>query len=261
MRLLRSVFFYIILFFSTMILGVSAVMGSFASRAWPTLMARLWGNVNLWAAGVKVDIRGLENINKHGPYIFVSNHQGWFDIFTALGKLPLRFSWLAKEELFKIPVLGLAMHKAGYIPIDRKDLRKALASMQRAAEVIGQGTSVFIFPEGTRSADGVIRDFKKGVFVLASKSQQPVVPVSISGSYRILPKDSWTIHPGEIRFSIGNPIQTAGIGSAGRDVLIEQVREAIRANLTFEEAGGDSKVEPEIKGADLHDGGSVCRDG
>src|SRR5208283_2013832 len=108
MRLLRSVFFYIILFFSTMILGIACVIGSFVSRGWPALVARTWGNVNLWASGVKVDIRGLENIDKHGPYIFASNHQGWFDIFAALGKLPIRFSWLAKAELFKVPILGVA---------------------------------------------------------------------------------------------------------------------------------------------------------
>jgi 1-acyl-sn-glycerol-3-phosphate acyltransferase len=260
MRLLHSVFFYIILFFSTIILGISIVIVSFVNPASTALLARLWGNVNLWAAGVKVNITGLENINHHGPYIFVSNHQGWFDIFAALGKLPLRFSWLAKQELFKIPVFGAAMHRAGYIPIDRKDHRKALNGLNRAAELIRQGTSVFIFPEGTRSPDGVIGDFKKGWFVLAAKSQQPVVPVSISGSYRILPKKTWTIHPGEIRFSIGNPIQTAGSTSRGRDLLMEQIREAIRTNLTSEEAGGGSEVEPEIKGADLHDGGSICRD-
>ena len=111
----------------------------------------MWGNVNLWAAGVKVTVTGLENIDGQGPYIFASNHQGWFDIFTALGKLPMRFSWLAKEELFKIVILGQAMYRIGYIPIDRKDHRKALASMNRAAQAIRQGTSVFIFPEGTRS--------------------------------------------------------------------------------------------------------------
>ena len=251
MRFLRSVFFYIIFFISTMVLGSSAVIGSFVSRGWPGLMAWLWGNTNLWAAGVKVNVKGLENINNRGPYIFVSNHQGWFDIFTALGKLPIHFSWLAKEELFKVLVLGRAMHRAGYIPIDRKDHRKALASMNRAAEVVRQGTSVFIFPEGTRSADGVIREFKKGGFILAAKSRQPIVPISISGSYRILPKNSWTIHPGEIRFSIGKPIQTAGRDGESRDLLMEQVREAIRANLTPEEAGGDSKVEPEIKNSDF----------
>lgn len=237
------------------------VIASFVNRVWPSLIARLWGNVNLWAAGVKVDVTGLENINNRGPYIFASNHQGWFNIFAALGKLPLSFSWIVKQELFKVPVLGTAMHKAGYIPIDRTDRRKALAGMDRAAELIRQGTSVFIFPEGTRSADGVIKDFKKGAFVLAAKSQQAVVPISISGSYLIFPKKSWTIYPGEIRFSIGNPIQSAGSDSRSRDLLMEQVRKAIRSNLTFEEAGGGPEIESERNKADLHQGGGVCRDG
>jgi 1-acyl-sn-glycerol-3-phosphate acyltransferase len=255
MRLLRSVFFYIILFLSTIILGTSIVIASFINKAWLSWVEKLWGNANLWAAGVKVNVTGLENINNQGPYIFVSNHQGWFDIFAAIGKLPFHFSWLAKKELFKLPVLGAAMYRAGYVPIDRSDHRKAMNSLNMAAEVIRRGTSIFIFPEGTRSADGIIRDFKKGWFVLAAKSQQPVVPISISGSYRILPKGSWTIHPGEIRFAIGNPIQTSDSDSSNRDLLLEQIREAVRANLTFEEAGGGSKVEPEIKRADLHDGG------
>ncbi len=258
MKLLRSVFFYIIFFFSTIILGISAIAGSFVSRAWAAAMARIWGNVNLWAAGVKVTVTGLENIDGQGPYIFASNHQGWFDIFAALGKLPVRFSWLAKEELFKMPILGQAMNKAGYIPIDRKDHRKALASMNRAAQAIRQGTSVFIFPEGTRSTDGVIRDFKKGGFVLAAKSQQPIVPISISGSYRILPKDSWTIHPGEIRLSISRPIRAGGSDSRNRDLLMKQVREAIRANLTLNEAGSDSENQPQTLKGDLHDGGNTC---
>ncbi len=222
---------------------------------------KLWGNLNLWAAGVKVNVAGLENINNRGPYIFVSNHQGWFDIFTAIGKLPFHFSWLAKVELFKLPVLGAAMSRAGYISIDRRDHRKAMNSLNRAAELIRQGTSVFIFPEGTRSADGVLRDFKKGWLVLAVKSRQPVVPISISGSYRIFPPKSRTIYPGEIRFSIGKPIQTAGSDTVDRDLLLEQIREAIRANLTLEEAGGVSEVEPEIKRADLYDGGNISSDG
>jgi 1-acyl-sn-glycerol-3-phosphate acyltransferase len=259
MRLFRSIFFYITLLFSTLILGISVVIISFVNKAWLSFPEKLWGNANLWAAGVKVKVTGLENINSQGPYIFVSNHQGWFDIFAAIGKLPFHFSWLVKMELFKIPVLGAAMSRAGYISIDRRDHRKAMNSLNRAAEVIRQGTSVFIFPEGTRSADGVIRDFKKGWLVLAAKSQQSVVPISISGSYRILRKKSCTIHPGEIRFSIGKPIQTAGSDSVGRDLLLEQIREAVRANLTFEEAGGSSEVEPEITRTDLHDGGNICR--
>ncbi len=237
MKLLRSVFFFITVAFSTIILGISVVIVSFVNKAWVRFLEKLWGNANLWAAGVKVIVTGLENINNRDTYIFVSNHQGWFDIFTAIGKLPFHFSWLAKVELFKVPVLGAAMSRAGYISIDRRDRRKAMDSLNRAAEVIRQGTSVFIFPEGTRSADGVLRDFKKGWLVLAAKSQRPIVPISISGSYRILPKHSCTIYPGEIRFSIGKPIQTAGSDSVNRDLLLQQIREAIRANLTFEEAG------------------------
>jgi 1-acyl-sn-glycerol-3-phosphate acyltransferase len=129
--------------------------------------------------------------------------------------------------------------------------------MNRAAEMIRRGTSVFIFPEGTRSADGVIGTFKKGGFVLALKSQQPIVPVSISGSYRILRKKSWLIHSGPIRMAIGRPIQTANSDNRSRDLLLEQVREAIRANLTVEEAGDGSTVRPET---DSHNGGNACSD-
>jgi 1-acyl-sn-glycerol-3-phosphate acyltransferase len=241
MRFLRSVFFYILFVLSTVVLGSSAVIGSFVSKAWPTFMARLWGNVNLWAAGVRVIVTGAQNLTG-GPFILVSNHQGWFDIFAALGKLPIKFSWLAKEELFRVPILGNAMARAGYIPIDRRDRRKAISSMNVVADVVRAGTSVFIFPEGTRSADGIIREFKKGAFIMAVKSAQPIIPISISGSYRILPKNSWMIHPGPILFSIGAPIYSRGADAQHRDLLMQEVREAIRAGLTPEEAGSESQA-------------------
>lgn len=253
---MRSVFFYIVFFISTIVMGTSATIGSFVSRAWPAIMARTWGNINLWAAGVKVILTGTENVNS-GPYLLVSNHQGWFDIFAALGRMPVRFSWLAKEELFKVPILGRAMARAGYIPIDRRDRRKAFASMNKVAEIVRQGTSVYIFPEGTRSADGVLREFKKGVFVLAVKSGQPIIPISISGSYRILPKDSWMIHPGEIRITIGSPIRSSGEDALSRDALMAEVREAIRANLTIEEAGVGHKEDIETPGVLFENGGSI----
>ena len=177
-----------------------------------------------------------------------------------LGRCPFVLAGLQNRSFSNFRSLAPRCAGPGYIPIDRKDTRKALIGLKRAAEQIRQGTSVFIFPEGTRSADGVIGDFKKGWFVLAAKSQQPVVPVSISGSYNILPKKCWTLHPGEIRFSVGAPIQTAGCESSDRDLLMEQIREAIRANLTVEEGGGGGRVEPEIREADLHDGGNIRRD-
>jgi len=246
MRLLRSIFFYTILLISTIVFGTSCIIGAFVHPTWPTWAAKAWGRVNLWAAGVKVRVTGGEELDPHSPYILTSNHQGWFDIFAALGYFPIRFSWLAKEELFKLPIFGRAMLAAGYIPIDRSDRRKAMISMNHAAEKIREGTSVFIFPEGTRSPDGVIREFKKGGFVLAAKSQQPIVPISISGSYRILPKHSWIIQPGEIRIAIGRPVLTNGVDARSRDILMQTVREAIRSNLTAYEAGspGGPEAEP-----------------
>ncbi|MFZ2448783.1 MAG: lysophospholipid acyltransferase family protein [Syntrophobacteraceae bacterium] len=258
MKILRTIFFYTILVLSTTVMGTISIIGAFASRRWPTFMAKMWGRLNLWTAGVKVRMSGAENLDPQGAYILTSNHQGWFDIFAALGYFPIPFSWLAKEELFKIPILGRAMRCSGYIPIDRSDHRKAVTSMNRAAEKIRQGTSVFIFPEGTRSPDGVMRDFKKGGFVLAAKSQQPIVPISISGSYRIMPKKSWTVQPGEIKIAIGEPVVCVGTDGKSRDRLMRVVREAIRGNLTPEEAGpsGGPQPEPAARPAGVNGGGS-----
>jgi 1-acyl-sn-glycerol-3-phosphate acyltransferase len=257
MKTLRSIFFYTILALSTIVLGTSTIIGSVAGRGWPTLMARLWGRINLWTAGVSVKLAGSENLVPQQPYVLASNHQGWFDIFAVLGYFPIRFSWLAKEELFKIPILGRAMLSAGYIPIDRSDHRKALVSMHKAAQKIRQGTSVFIFPEGTRSPDGVMRDFKKGGFVLAAKAEQPIVPISISGSHRILPKATWKVCPGEIRITISQPILPCGTDAKNRDLLMREVREAIRKNLSAEEAGPDPGPSPQPAEAPSAKGGEL----
>jgi 1-acyl-sn-glycerol-3-phosphate acyltransferase len=240
MRTLRSCLFHTVLFISTILLGVSAIVVAYISRRtnWAHLVARLWGNTNLWAAGVNVTVTGLERIERDRTYVYAANHQSWFDIFAILGKLPVQFRWLAKEELFKVFVLGPAMSAAGYIPINRGDRRSAFESMNQAAMKVQQGTSIVIFPEGTRSPDGLLQPFKKGGFVLAIKSRQPIVPVSISGSYPIFPKGGgWKIKPGTIRISIGDPIETAGCTIKDRDDLAAEVREAIRKYLTVKEGG------------------------
>ncbi|MCK8602645.1 lysophospholipid acyltransferase family protein [Desulfoferrobacter suflitae] len=240
MQLLRSLFFYVCLFLSTFLLGIAAVVVAYITRnqGLAHKVGRLWGNVNLWGAGVTVKLSGLNNIDVSASYVYAANHQSWFDIFAILGKLPVQFRWLAKQELFRIPILGHAMGSIGYIPINRKDRRQAFESISEAAGRVRDGISVVIFPEGTRSTDGVMQAFKKGGFILAIQSQQPIVPISISGSYRILPKQGdWNIRPGVIRMTIGRPIPTAGLSTKQRDQLIAAVREAIRANLTKGEGG------------------------
>jgi 1-acyl-sn-glycerol-3-phosphate acyltransferase len=240
MRIIRSILFYICLFLSTLIFGTSAVIAAYITKKEETshLIGRLWGNFNLWAAGVTVEVSGMHNFDPAQSYVYAANHQSGFDIYAILGKLRVQFRWLAKQELFKIPVLGHAMSAIGYIPINRDDRRRAFKSIAQAADRVKHGTSVVIFPEGTRSPDGVLQPFKKGGFILAIQSQRPIVPISISGSHRILPKEGhWKIEPGAIRMTIGRPIPTAGLSTRDRDKLINDVRNAIRQNLNEAEGG------------------------
>jgi 1-acyl-sn-glycerol-3-phosphate acyltransferase len=249
-NVVRSVFFYTVFFVSTILFGIAAIATSFVTRKsnWAHLVGRSWGNLNLWAAGVKVRVKGFENLDLRQPYVFLSNHQGWFDIFTILGKLRVQFRWLAKEELFKIFVLGRAMRAAGYISIDRSDRKKAFESLHRAALKVQEGTSIVIFPEGTRSPDGVLQEFKKGGFILAVKSQQSLVPVAISGSYRVLRKrGNWMIQPGTIDMIIDKPISTAGLGIKDNEELMQTVRETIRQHLSPYERGPSPEGEPSTK--------------
>jgi 1-acyl-sn-glycerol-3-phosphate acyltransferase len=240
MNSVRSIWAYLVLFISTITLGPAAVLTAMITRRSELahVVARIWGNVNLWAAGVKVEVRGLEHIDPSSSYVYAANHQSAIDILVLLGKLPVQFRWLAKAELFGIFVFGPAMRAAGYIPIDRSNRRKAFESMNIAAQRIKEGTSIVVFPEGTRSPDGVLQDFKKGGFILALNSQHPIAPISISGSYPIFPKrGGWRVHPGRVQLTVSAPIPTEGLTNMERDELIRRVREAIRTHLTNREGG------------------------
>ena len=162
-----------------------------------------WGRVLMQVApGCKVTLHGLENIPKDGPVIFMANHQSYVDV-PALFAVPGQFRWMADTGLFKIPVFGWAMAMAGYIPVDRGNTRAAIRSLTAAKGLLSRGTSVFLFPEGTRSHTGVFSRFQMGGFRLASQSGVPVVPVVVTGTRRLLPRGSgvfrWGI-PVEIRF-------------------------------------------------------------
>ncbi|MGB9630284.1 MAG: lysophospholipid acyltransferase family protein [Thermodesulfobacteriota bacterium] len=202
------------------------------------LYARLWGKVALLANGVKVRLEGLENLNGKGPYILMSNHQSYYDIFALLAYLPLQFKWLAKKELFSIPFFGWTMAVAGYIRVDREGTRQTVEAMKEAVQKIRDGLSVVIFPEGSRSPDGSIQPLKKGGFTLAIKSKVPIVPIAISGSREIMPKERLTASPGEIRIRIGHPIDIQNTSMKDRIALMETVREAILESFHLISKGG-----------------------
>jgi 1-acyl-sn-glycerol-3-phosphate acyltransferase len=186
-----------------------------------------WAKTILFVCGVKVEVRGAENINAASPRIYMSNHQSYFDIFTLLAALPVSFKFILKQELMKIPLLGWAMKGARYISIDREDGRKAIISINNAAEKIKNGASVLIFPEGTRSEDGIVGEFKKGGFLLAMKSGCDVVPVAISGSRNVVPKGSRKVNKGTIFLNIGKPIPLAECSKREMNQFIERVRDEV----------------------------------
>ena len=232
--MIRTLFAWVVGITATVILGIVAILLSLfdSSGNASHVAARLWGKIQLRTTGSRVTMQGLEHLDSRESYIVVSNHQSFFDIFSLLGHLPLQFRWIAKAELFRIPLLGWAMTRTGYIPIERDSPKKAYRSMLQAAEKVREGVSILIFPEGTRSPDGLLQPFKKGVFLIALKSQAPILPVAIRGTRNIMRKNDWRAYPGHVEIRIFPPIETAGFSTDREAELSEQVRNTLQQHLT-----------------------------
>jgi 1-acyl-sn-glycerol-3-phosphate acyltransferase len=194
--------------------------------------ARLWSRIGLALNNTPVELHGAEHLPA-GSFILMSNHQSGFDILSLIAVIPRRIYWIAKKELFDIPIFGPSMRRGGYIPLDRSDGRKALKSMENAAAIIRQGSSVVLFPEGTRSRDGRLLPFKRGGFMLAARAGVPVIPVTINGSGRVNPGGLIRLYSGKISLTL-HPQITIPEGmkkSAAEEWLMERVREAIASGL------------------------------
>lgn len=196
---------------------------------------RFWGKTICRLAGVTVRIEGLGNIEPTQTYIFAANHVSQFDIFSFQGYFPHDFRWIAKKELFRIPFFGPAMRKADFIPIDRSKGRQAMRSLNEAAKRIAAGTSVLIFPEGTRSPDGRLHPFKAGTSMLAIKAEVPIVPIAFKGSYEILPKKSLLAYSGHIVIRIGTPVPTGNYKIKEKQVLANLLQEKVTELQAIEE--------------------------
>jgi 1-acyl-sn-glycerol-3-phosphate acyltransferase len=194
-------------------------------------IGRLWAHIYIRIAGVKVSVTGLENV-ANPPYIFMCNHQSALDIHVLLAYLPFSFKFVAKRSLFLIPFFGWAIKRAGYISLDRENPRKALKAMDEAAQRIKEGTNILVFPEGTRSVDGKLLPFKKGVFSLALKALVPIVPVGICGTSLLQPEGYQVpVKGGNVVIHVGEPIPVAGRGVTYKDEVVHTVRARIEELL------------------------------
>ena len=200
-------------------------------------IARVWGWFFLKLSGIRVEIDGLEKLERGKSYVFISNHASLLDIPAVVYSLPFQLRFLAKKELYKIPVFGLALRMAGHIRIDRGNLESAVDSLKKASvRLKKRKASVLVFAEGTRSLDGEIGRFKKGGIILAISMGIPIVPISISGSRELAPKGAMMVKRGTIRLKVGNPIATEERDISERNELLQETRNEVIKNMVYESA-------------------------
>jgi 1-acyl-sn-glycerol-3-phosphate acyltransferase len=193
---------------------------------------RFWSWLILRIGGVSVKTDGLSNIDPRRQYIFMANHQSNIDIPVLIRSLPaFQLRWIAKKELLWVPLFGWAMWAAKHILVNRADRFGAAGSLKKAKERMKAGISVVFFPEGTRSSDGKLLPFKRGGFLLAVKTQTPIVPVTINGSGTILPKGDWRIRRGQVEVSVGMAISAEGYRRGSLRALSADVQELIAGKL------------------------------
>jgi len=201
------------------------------SGRWPSFFQRLWAQWLLRTNGIRLKLQGMENLQKDQSYILVSNHASILDIPAIIYASPFPVRFFAKKSLLWFPIFGWFLSLAGHIVIDRQSAPSALKSLKRASSFLKKGISIVVFPEGTRTPDGEVKEFKRGAFLLAQHSKFPVVPVCVSGTYQILPRQGWCFLPGTVCIRMGEPIPTRDLPPRESGNLMGRVRDAIIKNL------------------------------
>jgi len=230
--MIRTAFVAISLALATLILGPPLILLTLLTKS-ATLM--YWTGVKLVVcvtrmAGEKVTVEGRENIPP-GVCLFAANHTSNADAPAIVGAIPRRIAILGRKSLFDIPLIGTAFRLAKFVPVDRENRDAALASVKEAVQYIREGFSFLVYPEGTRSADGRLRRFKKGSFVIAIEAGVPIVPVGCAGAHRIMKKNSLRVRPGKVTVRFGKPIDASAYTVEQRDELAERVHAAVAAQL------------------------------
>ena len=187
---------------------------------------------NLWLSRARVEIEGLENIDRTHPQIFAVNHSGLHDILSLSAYLPIQFRWVAKKSLFNVPFMGWHMRRSGYIPIDRENPRETIQNIITAANEISGGVNAVIFPEGTRSTTGDLGEFHTGAFALCLRAGVPLVPIVVDGSCRVIAPQTLRVNPGiVIRIKICRLIDTTSYQNAEKKRLMEDAFAVMRDSL------------------------------
>jgi len=182
--------------------------------------------------GIRVEVTGVDAVEENKSYIFMSNHLSFLDGPLLYSVIPQPIRVILKKEIFRIPFIGFGMKQVGFVPVDRKGIRGGKKSIDHAVRLMKEkGYSFLIFPEGTRSRNGKLQEFRRGGFFLALASQSAIVPISIQGTYELMPKGSFFVKKGKIKVSFHPPVSVRGSHKEDLPVLLEKVRSVIRSGL------------------------------
>jgi 1-acyl-sn-glycerol-3-phosphate acyltransferase len=220
-------------YIETMVMGtISLVLSPFdRTGELQHACARIWCRMVALTIGVRISMHGTENVQPGRPYVYMANHSSLIDTPALFAYLPYQFKIMAKKELFYVPFMGWHLWTSGNFPIERGDAQRTSRSVRAIIDGIKAGKSLAVFPEGSRTPDGRLQDFKPGTFKIAVRAGVPIVPVCIRGTYALLPKTTLAPRPGRVDVFIGTPIPTAGLDEKAVPDLILRTRTAIQRHL------------------------------
>jgi len=233
--LLRTPFTYLVGLSATGIAATAVIVASLLAPTSPNIdrIVRGWARTVLWAGGVRLKVIGVENVDPSISYVVASNHQSTFDIMAHFLALPIPIRFLAKKELFGVPLLGWALRRLHMVPVDRSARRTVLEEIkQNAAATIAQGKSIIVYPEGTRTTTGDLLRFKNGAFLIAVHTGLPVLPTTIEGSFEAWLPRAKIIKGGTITVAIGAPMPTNNLTVEDASRLRDGARATIHKTLT-----------------------------
>lgn len=249
--MLRTVWLAIAAVLVTIPLSTATILVAVFRSTSPLIdsIVRTWGRLLVKAAGIDLQVENVDRIDPAKRYILVANHYSYLDIPCIVAAVPQPIRFMAKVSLFKIPIFGWAIGRAGFIPIDRKDRRTAVKSFDLAADRIRKGNTIVVFPEEGRSKTRAMRPFQRGAFLLALKSEKTIVPIAIDSTFDVFPVGAKRVTPGRVTIRIGTPIETAGRSLRDKGTLLEEARTQVATMLFGAEAAAAAAAASEGQSA------------
>ena len=229
----------------TVICGSVSLLASFVEKTgrMQHRIARFWARSVVWGTGCSITVRGMENLRSASAAVYASNHTSYMDTPVIFGALPFQFRILAKKELWPIAFIGWYLDRSGQIPIDTANPHATMSSLAAGVKALRSGMPLFVFPEGGRTETGALKPFLSGAAYLAIRAQVPLVPIALTGVYDLLPIHTRHLYPGELRVTVGEPIETKGMTVRQTEELNARLRGAIEALLEPRRACAGDPIE------------------